>query len=97
MVITLRVLQVAVALSIIPMMCLGVMSGLSGGGLTPAFQRIGQLLLTLSPIVGVGGVAASILLWRWQLPVLAYAVIIIPLVMWVWLIVWLQSATGFFY
>ena len=49
----LRISQVVVISAIVPMMCLGLMASLSGGGTNPAFQRIGGQLTSLSPIVGV--------------------------------------------
>lgn len=91
-----RSLQVIVLCLIIPMMCLGMMAGLSGGGLNPTFQRIGQILLVLSPLIGLIGLVGSIILWRIGQPQLAYIAISVPIVMWFGLLIWLQVETGFF-
>ena len=93
----LRLLQVIVALLIIPMMCLGMMSGLSGGGLNPSYQRIGQVLLVLSPLAGIAAVVVSFILQRLELSFPAYAAVAAPLVMWFVLMAWLQRETGFFF
>jgi len=81
---------------IAPMMCLGIMASLSGGGMNPAFQRIGQLLLTLAPLVGFLGVAASFILQRTGQTLLAYLALAVPVLIWVGLVIWLQRDTQFF-
>ena len=75
---------------IVPVMCLGIMASLSGGGNISAFQRIGQLLLTLAPLAGVLGVATSLILQRSDISFLAYVALAIPVLLWVGLLVWLQ-------
>lgn len=92
----LRKSQIAVAGAILPMMALGLMSSLSGGGLTPAFQQIGGKLMNLSPVVGLASVATSWLLEQISLKPLAYLVLCIPCAMWGMLIMRLNRETGFF-
>jgi len=92
----LRILQVIIACMIIPVMCLGIMAAFSGGGMTPAFQQIGKLLLTLAPLVGIIGIIASLILQRVGVSPLAYIALAVPVIVWVGLIIWLQRATGFF-
>lgn len=93
----LRLLQIVVSLMVVPMMCLGIMASLSGGGMNPAFQRIGQLLLTLAPLAGILGVAASFILQRMEQTLLAYIVLTVAILVWIGLLVWLQRETGFFF
>lgn len=93
----LGLLQVGVGCLIIPMMCLGLMAGLSGGGLTPSFQRIGELLLGVSPALGIVSLIISVVLARFGFTTLAYVAIAFPLVFWIVMIVWLQRDTGFFF
>jgi len=92
----LRLFQVMTFCMIVPMVCLGIMAGLSGGGMTPAYQRIGQSLFTISPLVGIVGVVASVILQRMGYPTLAYVALGIPIVVWIGLLIWLQRETGFF-
>jgi len=92
----LRILQIVTGLLLIPMFCLGLMAGLSGGGLNPAYQRIGGLMLW-SPAVGILGLIVAELLHRFQLPTAALMAIFIPLLVWIGLLVWLQVETGFFF
>ena len=92
----LPLLQVVVFCMIIPMMCLGIMAGLSGGGMNPAFQRIGQLLLVLSPLLGILGIAASFILHRMGQTLIAYILLAVPVMIWVGLLIWLQRETQFF-
>jgi len=93
----LRILQILVGFLIVPMMCLGIMSAMSGGGVTPAFQEIGGRLIRLSPLVGITSVGASWLLERMHLKPLAYAALVVPIVMWVALVVDLHRRTNFFF
>jgi len=92
----LRKSQIVVLSTILPMMCLGGMSALSGGGVTPAFQEIGGRLMKLSPLVGITSVGASWLLERLRLKPLAYAVLVVPIVMWVVMVADLHRRTNFF-
>ncbi len=92
----LRILQITIGLSIVPMMCLGLMASLSGGGTNPAFQRIGGQLTSLSPIVGVICLIVSWLLQRSGRPRMAYVILVIPLIIWGFLIFQLHRETGFF-
>lgn len=93
----LRVLQGLVILLVFLMIALGLMASLSGGGGTPAFQEIGGQLISLSFFVALPLLVASEVIHRrlkWT-PV-SLALLIIPLVMWGWLVVRLQRETGFF-
>jgi len=92
----LRILQILIGFLIVPMMCLGGMSAMSGGGATPAFQEIGRRLMKLSPLVGIISVGASWLLERLRLKPLAYAVLVVPIVMWVVMVADLHRRTNFF-
>ncbi len=92
----LRKSQIVVLSTILPMMCLGVMSAMSGGGAIPAFQEIGRHLMKLSPLVGIISVGASWLLERLRLKPLAYAVLVVPIVMWVVMVADLHRRTNFF-
>ena len=92
----LRISQVVVISAIVPMMCLGVMSAMSGGGAISAFQEIGGRLMRLSPWVGLTSVGASWLLERLRLKPLAYAVLVVPIVMWVVMVADLHRRTNFF-
>lgn len=85
-----RVLQILVPLAIVPMMAIGFMSSLSGGGMTPAYQRIGGLLIWLSPVIGLAGLILSLILWHFGQSLLAYTAILTPLVIWAGLILWLR-------
>ncbi len=87
-----RLLQVLVPLAIVPMMVLGFLSGLSGGGMVPAYQRIGRLLIFLSPVVGLAGLILSLILWHFEQSLLAYIAILTPAAMWVGLFLWLRMA-----
>lgn len=91
-----RLLQVVVSCMIVPMVCLGFMAGLSGGGLNPAFQRIGQTMIVVSPIVGIVAIVASFILHRMEQTQLAYVSLAIPIVVWIGLLIWLQLETQFF-
>ena len=93
----LRILQVIDFLLIGPMMCLGLMAGLSGGGLTPALQQVGTALLVVSPILAVVAIVAAEILLRVQLPIIGYVALAIPLLFWVAGVVWLQITTRFFF
>lgn len=92
-----RLLQILDVILILPMIVLGFMAGLSGGGVTPAFQRIGQLMLVVAPIVGIICVIVAEILWRGNQPTAATLVVLIPLAVYVGLVIWLQVATGFFF
>jgi len=92
-----RLLQVTVALLIIPMMCLGMMIGLSGGSIEPSTQRITEILLMLPPVAGIAALVASFVLWRLDWSRLAYASLVAPLLIWVGLLIWAQQETGFFF
>lgn len=91
-----RLLQIVDILIILPMMALGLMAGLSGGGLTPAFQRIGQLMLVTPPFVSIIAVIVAEILWRVDQKSWAYVVVLLPLVWYIGLIIWLQTSTRFF-
>jgi hypothetical protein len=94
--IALRILQIGVGLLSPLMVLLGVMVSLSGGGMNPAFQQIGRWLLYLPLPSALGGIVLSQLLWRWKQPWLALLVIVVPLIVWVGLLVWLEQRTNFF-
>lgn len=93
----LRVLHAINLLMIVPMIACGFMSSLSGGGLNPAYQRIGQILIVVSPIMPVVCVVIAEVLWRYNQPYPAYIINVIPLLVWIGLLIWLQIATGFFF
>jgi len=92
-----RLLQVTVALLIIPMMCLGMMIGLSGGSIEASRERIAETLLMVPPVAGIAALVASFILWRLDWSRLAYAALIAPLLIWVGLLIWAQQETGFFF
>ncbi|MEL6270777.1 MAG: hypothetical protein AAFV33_15230 [Chloroflexota bacterium] len=93
-----RVMQIAIVLLICPMVTLGLMSGLSGGGMTPAFQIIGGRLMGWSVPLVLACVGLAELIYRrtGQLAIAA-ALCLIPIGVWAWLVVSLQQQTGFFY
>lgn len=91
-----RLLQVLNVILILPILVLGLMSRLSGGGMKPAFQRIGIMMMYLAPATVVCVIIAE-LLWRGPQSILAQGLLIVPILMWIGLIVWLQRATQFFY
>jgi hypothetical protein len=91
-----RILQVVDLLLLVPMFCLGVMVGLSGGGLNPVLGVISGWML-FSPLVGIAGVVAAEVLRRYEQPVLALIAAVVPLILWMVLIVWLQRETNFFF
>jgi hypothetical protein len=91
-----RILQVVDLLLLVPMFCLGVMVGLSGGGLNPVLGHISGWLL-FSPLVGIAGVVAAEVLRRYEQPTLAVIAAVIPLLLWIGLLIWLQRDTGFFF
>ena len=91
-----RLLQGLDVILFFPILALGFMSALSGGGLNPAFQRIGQLMIYLAPVTIVCVIVAEVL-WRNAQPTIAYIVLIVPIVIWIGLILWLQLATEFFF
>jgi hypothetical protein len=93
----LRILQIVDGLLILPMLALGFMSSLSGGGMTPAFQEIGQRMIATVLYLPVPCIIIAEILHRrtsftWAGVVFAA----IPLVVWAWLVLRLQVATGFF-
>jgi len=92
----LRVFELLIGVLVVAMICLGLMSALSGGGMTPAFQRIGNILMAGSPIVGLICIVLAEVLGRTQYRPFAYGVLLIPIIFWVVMIIWLQRATGFF-
>ncbi len=92
----LRIVEMVIGVLILVMMALGLMSSLSGGGLNPAYQQVGGLLLRMSPIIGVVCIIIAELLSRTQFRPLAYIVLAIPMVFWAVMLVWLQRETGFF-
>lgn len=67
---------------VLPMMGIGLAMGLSGGGHTPIFQKVGLQLFLLSPIVAISSVIASQILWWLDIHQLAYAVDLIPFFFW---------------
>jgi hypothetical protein len=77
------VLHVMNLLLIIPMMAIGMMMGLSGGGTKPILQFIGARMLVWSPMVAVLSVITSEILWQLDFTIIAYIVNLIPLTMWV--------------
>ena len=92
----LRILQGVDLLLLIPMFCLGVMVGLSGGGLNPVLGHISGWML-FSPLVGIAGVIVAEVLRRYEQPTLAVIAAVVPLILWTVLIVWLQRETSFFF
>lgn len=97
MVNTFRVMQVIVLLMTCPMIALGVMASLSGGGNTPAFQEIGRRLTSISFFMPILLLVVSELVHRWlKLTWVAIALLVVPVVVWGWLLLWLQRETGFF-
>lgn len=92
-----RLLQVINFLMIVPIMCLGMMSSLSGGGMTPAFQQIGRYMLLTPVPTALASIIIAEILWRLEQPILAYIALAVPFVIWVGLLVWLQIETGFFF
>ncbi len=91
-----RIFQVINGLLICPMLALGVMASLSGGGVTPAFQIIGGRLMWMSLVVPAVCIALAELIYRrfgWPF---ALPLLIVPLVVWAWLVIELQLQTGFF-
>ena len=91
-----RLLQLITLLLIVPMTCLGIMVALSGGGMTPAFQDIGSLLMYLSPTLPLVAVGMNEWLWRKERFTLARVVLGIPYFLWAVLLIYLQVETGFF-
>ncbi len=91
-----RLLQLITLLLIVPLTCIGIMVSLSGGGLTPAFQDIGSLLMLLSPIMPLVAVGLNEWLWRKERFTLAGVVLAIPYLVWTVLLIYLQVETGFF-
>ncbi len=93
----LRVMQVIVLLLMCPMIALGVMSSLSGGGGTPTFQEIGGRLVGISFFLPIALLIVSEVVHRWlKLTPVSLVLLVIPLVLWGWLVVRLQRETGFF-
>lgn len=93
----LRIVQVVVVLMICPMVALGVMSSLSGGGMTPAYQIIGGRLVSWSFLIVIPLLLASEAVHRWlKLTPLAILVCLVPFGVWAWLLVALERETGFF-
>lgn len=92
----LLIFQMSICCMIPLVMALGLMAGLSGGGGTPSFQRIGQLLLVPAPLAGVVAVVVSLVLQQVGLASAAYAILAVPVLLWAGLVLWLQRATGFF-
>lgn len=90
------ILQIIVGIGIVSMMCPGMMAGLSGGGNTPAFQRIGEVMLVLSLVVGIAGIVASIIFQRMESTLLTDLSLAVPVVVWIGLLIWLHRETGFF-
>ncbi|MEM7735205.1 MAG: hypothetical protein AAF267_05385 [Deinococcota bacterium] len=93
---TLRILQIGVGVLSPLVALIGLMSALSGGGMTPAFQQIGRWLMYVPFPSAAVGIILSQLLWRWKQPWLALLVIVVPLIVWAGLLVWLDQRTGFF-
>ncbi len=91
-----RLLQIIDVLLFFPILALGLMSGLSGGGLTPAFQQIGTMMMWLAPASVVCAIIAEVL-WRMNQQPLAYSVLVLPIIIWIGLIIALQVTTGFFF
>lgn len=97
----LRIVEGLVGLLILPMMALGLMASLSGGGMTPAFQEIGSRLIVWSLFVPLVCLVLAEVVHRFvKLPpyatVIAIVIAAVPIAMWVWLVVWLERETGFF-
>ena len=91
-----RLLQVIDVLLFFPILALGFMSGLSGGGHNVWFQRIGTVMLWLAPASVVCVIIAEVL-WRLNQQTLAFGLLILPIVTWVGLIIALQVKTKFFF
>ncbi|MEO0563747.1 MAG: hypothetical protein AAF125_16695 [Chloroflexota bacterium] len=92
-----RVIQGIVGLMICPMLALGFMSSLSGGGNIPAFQIIGQRLVLLSvTLAPVCLIIAEVVHRRFKLTPVAIVVCLVPVAAWAWLSYTLQRETGFF-
>jgi len=94
---TLLVFQITLFCMILPMSVLGVMVGLSGGGSNPTFQKVGQLLMVASPVIGILSVLVSIIFSRVGVPIVAYTALCVPIIFWVVLLIWLQRDTKFFF
>jgi len=92
-----RLFQLLTVLAIVPMMLLGLMSGFSGGGSNPVYQRVGGWLLVNAPIIAIVCLIIAEILWRANQAVLAQVVCAIPALVWFGLLAWLQYKTGFFY
>jgi hypothetical protein len=81
---------------VFPILALGFMSALSGGGNTPEFQLIGMLMAYLAPVTLVS-VFITELFWRNAHSTIAYPVLIAPVIIWIVLIIWLQMTSQFFF
>lgn len=90
-----RLLQLITLLLIVPLTCLGIMVGLSGGGRAP-LPELGSLFMFLSPIMPLAAVGVNEWLWRKERLTLAWVVLAIPYLVWAVLLVYLQAETGFF-
>lgn len=92
-----RVLQCATLLCVIPMMLLGLMLGLSGGGLKPIYQRVGARFLVGMPVVVIACLIFAEILWRNDANPFAYIVILLPFGLWISQLAWVQYHTRFFF
>lgn len=91
-----RVLCACNLLLILPMMAIGMMAGLSGGGLNPAYQRIGTQFLVWSTPLAIGCTFFAELLWRLGLTLPAYLLNLTPLLVWSGLWFQLRRSTNNF-
>lgn len=93
---SLRILQITVALLACPMIGLGVMVSLSGGGDTFG-QVIGPPLSAVSFFAPVLLLLISEALHRWlNWTPLSLVLLVIMLAVWVWFVVRIQQETAFF-
>lgn len=91
-----RLLQIMDILLIFPMVILGLIVGLSGGGSNQWNRWWSKIVFRLAPMGIVGALIAEII-WRFNIESIAYAVVLAPLVIWFGLLVLLQKKTHFFF
>jgi hypothetical protein len=98
MITTLRILQLVVALLIIPMGAIGMMAGLSGGGDVEARQQIAATMAVNSLYIPIPAIVIAEIIYRLMrhtpLPnfyVIPVLVMLIPLGMWVNYFIQLRS------
>ncbi|GEM_PF-1854928 len=91
-----RLIQVIDLLIFFPMLILGLMVGLSGGGLNPWAQKLGGIMFRFSPMCIVSVIVAEFA-WRFNLELIAYGLVLTPIVVWLCLLIVLQKKTRFFF